>query len=45
MFISPMARLLQPGGDGAIHGKDALREYGQEGHHRIPNLHLDAIDT
>jgi hypothetical protein len=44
VFTSPVAVHLL-GGDGSVHGKDALREYWRIGLERIPDLHFEVLDT
>ena len=41
VFSSPVAVRLLAGSDGVIRGKQALREYWEEGLRRIPDLHFD----
>jgi len=42
VFTSPVAvRVL--GGDGVIHGKEALRRYWSEGVRLIPDLHFEVL--
>jgi len=41
VFSSPVAAQLLAGSDGVIRGKQALREYWEEGLRRIPDLHFE----
>jgi hypothetical protein len=42
-FTSPVATQLLPNSHGVIQGKNALREYWEEGLRRIPDLHFEIV--
>jgi ketosteroid isomerase-like protein len=42
VFTSPVARQLL-GGDGVIHGKQALREYWTHALEKVPDLHFEVL--
>jgi ketosteroid isomerase-like protein len=43
VFTSPVAERLFPGSGGVIRGKDALREYWNEGVRLSPGLHFEIL--
>jgi ketosteroid isomerase-like protein len=43
VFTSPLAERLFPGSGGVIRGKDALRQYWNEGVRRGPGLHFELL--
>jgi hypothetical protein len=42
VFTSPMA-IQRLGGNGVVHGKDALRHYWTEGIRHMPDLHFEVV--
>jgi hypothetical protein len=44
-FTSPVASQLIPESKGVIRGKNALRDYWEEGLRRIPDLHFEIVST